>query len=69
MCFEDGERDDLFAEEDWTEDAAPLASAGKYLGTQYGRLCMNVKCDVESMTNGSSTAITVRDRSSEKVWG
>ena len=44
---------DLFA------GAAPHASARRYTSTKHGKLCMIVKCDVEIMTNGSSTAITV----------
>ena len=48
---------DLFA------GAAPHASASRYISTKHGKLCMNAKCDVEIMTNGNSTAITVRDGS------
>lgn len=68
LCCESGQKIETCFRRDLIDDAAPRASAGRYSGTKHGRLCMNLKCDVGSMTNGSSTGITVRDRSLGKFW-
>lgn len=68
LCCESGQKIETCFRRDLIDDAAPRASAGQYSGTKHGRLCMNLKCDVGSMTNGSSTGITVRDGSLGKFW-